>query len=307
MKKVLVTSISGRVGQPVLRTLHSLNHNDLIIYGADANCMEAGMHLCKQVFKIPKGSDPNYADELLKVCIRENIDLVLPTHDTEVFAISRNMGMFENIEIFISPVETIEICFDKYLTFEFCLKHDIPFAEAYLPSQYNGEFDDVIVKLRRGFAWQGIERNPTNIKSFSDEYIVQRFYKGMEVSCPFYVDKYGVVIDFITIIEKYDANNRVCIVTHEFREVLKPIVERLAKYLKIKGVLEIECIIDSEGKPHLIELNARFSNTTGVRSAFGFKDITWAIEEYIYGISPTKLQIMEGHSVRLFQDLIFVN
>lgn len=306
MKKILVTSISGRVGQPVLRTLHNLGHKDLTIFGSDANCLEHGLHLCEKVFKLPKGSDPRYAAELLKICQQEKIDLVLPTHDTEVFALSQNIEMFENIDLMISPSNTIKICFDKYLTHEFCKNYDIPFAEAYLPSQYSGEFDDVIVKLRKGFAWQGIERNPKNIKLFSDDFIVQKFYKGVEVSCPFYVDKKGKLIDFITIIEKYDANNRVCIVTNEYRNILKPVVEKLAKTLKIKGVLEIECIIDDEGNAHLIELNARFSNTTNVRAAFGFTDVKWIIEEYIYEKTPSLSKITEGHSVRLFQDLVFV-
>lgn len=305
MKKVLVTSISGRVGQPVLRTLHNLGHRDLTIFGSDANCLEHGLHLCEKVFKLPKGSDPQYVTELLTVCQREKIDFVLPTHDTEVLALSQNIEMFENIDLAISPEKTIDICFDKYLTYKFCKSYDIPFAEAFLPSQYNNEFDDVIVKLRKGFAWQGLEQNPENVKLFSDDYIVQKFYKGVEVSCPFYVDRNGRLIDFVTIIEKYDVNSRVCIVTSEYRNILKPIVEKLAKTLKVKGVLEVECIIDNEGNAHLIELNARFSNTTNVRAFFGFTDVKWIIEEYIYSKKPLPSNIREGHSVRFFQDLIF--
>ena len=304
MKKVLVTSISGRVGQPVLRTLYNLGHKDLLIFGSDANCLEHGLHQCVKVFNLPKGSEPLYATELLKLCQQEKIDLVLPTHDTEVFALSQNAEMFENIDLIISPPETIKTCFDKYLTYEFCKSCDVPFAEAYLPSQYNETFDDVIVKLRKGFAWQGIERNPKNIKSFSDDYMVQKFYKGTEVSCPFYIDKKGKLIDFITIVEKYDANNRVCIVTNEYRSILKPIVEKLANTLKIKGVLEIECIIDDNGNAHLIELNSRFSNTTNVRSAFGFTDVAWIIDEYVYGNDVSAQIIKDGYSVRLFQDII---
>jgi carbamoyl-phosphate synthase large subunit len=305
MKKVLVTSISGRVGQPVLRTLYNLGLKDVIIYGADANCLDHGQHLCEKMFKLPKGSDSTYNSTLVHLCKQEKIDLVLPTHDTEVFSLSKCIETDDTLDLIISPPATIDICFDKYLTYEFCKIHQIPFAEAYLPSQYNYEFDDVIVKLRKGFAWQGIERNPQNIKSFSDEFMVQKFYNGIEVSCPFYVNREGQLVDFITIVEKYDANNRVCIVTNEYRSILKPFVEKLATVLKIKGVLELECIIDDYGHPHLIELNARFSNTTNVRAAFGFTDVKWVVEEYVFGRSPIKTSITEGTSVRLFQDVIF--
>lgn len=304
-KKILVTSISGKVGQSVLRTLSELNYNISII-GTDFECLESGMHLCDKVFEVPSNTDTRYVNRIKDICDIEEIDLIIPTHDLNVFYLSKNKDILPQIAS--SSFEIVELFFDKYKNSKVFIDNKIPFAESFLPSEYKNNFSNIIIKPRRGFGWKELHINPKNPKEFSDEFVIQKLYKGIEISTPFYVDKNNKLVGFINIIEKYDSFKRVCRIVNDFDDLVKPILLDIISKINISGICEIESIFDFESKKLIpFEVNCRFSNTTAVRSKFGFNDVKLLIDELIYNKKLSNTTITTGSSVRVFKDLIYKN
>jgi carbamoyl-phosphate synthase large subunit len=103
--------------------------NELVKYFPDGKVFTADLHpelspACREsdgYFQVVKVSDPAYSDELLKVCIANNIKLVIPTLDTELIPLSENAMLFreKGIHLIISSPEIVRICRDKKKLFQY--------------------------------------------------------------------------------------------------------------------------------------------------------------------------------------------
>ena len=83
--------------------------------------MAPACHLADKFYNVPRVTNPEYVDRLLKICIENNVRLVIPTIDTELEILSAASGQFKEngIEIMISDHSFISMCRDKRLTISF--------------------------------------------------------------------------------------------------------------------------------------------------------------------------------------------
>lgn len=304
MKKILITTSSGIVGQGVLRVLKGLSF-EVFIIGTDSRFSESAIGFCDLVYKVPSGISKDYVKSIIEICQQNNVELIIPTHDLDLFCLSQHTDKLPPIAC--SNFEVIDLFFDKYKTYLRFSEIDVPFVETYLPSKYENQHQNTIVKPRNGYAWNELHLNPPNPREFSDEFVVQRLVEGIEFSTPFYVSNHQL-IGHINIQEKYKNVNRVCVVTKEFDYLIVPILEILASKIDIRGVCEIEYIITKDGRIVPFEVNCRLSNTVPTRSAFGFNDVEILLNEYLYDKKlDKKLKTSTGSSVRILKDLVFNN
>jgi carbamoyl-phosphate synthase large subunit len=61
----------------------------------------------------------------------------------------------------------------------------------------------------------------------------------------------------------------------------REMAERIASKLGLKGPLNVQFFI-TEGSPLIIELNPRFSGTTPVRTAVGFKEVDAILSNFLF-------------------------
>ena len=57
----------------------------------------------------------------------------------------------------------------------------------------SNQFDKLIVKPIEGRGSRDIYINPKNISAFSDKFLVQKLYEGIEVTIAFYVNKVNIL------------------------------------------------------------------------------------------------------------------
>lgn len=69
-------------------------------------------------FSVPKITDPTYCKELIEICMSNNIKLLIPTIDTELIILAKNIESFKNrgIEPIISSIDVMLMCRDKRKT-----------------------------------------------------------------------------------------------------------------------------------------------------------------------------------------------
>ena len=76
----------------------------------------------------------NYVEFLLNYCLLNDISAIIPLFDIDLLILSKNIDLFSknNIRIIVSPYETINICNDKWKTFNFLRSNKFSTPDTYL-------------------------------------------------------------------------------------------------------------------------------------------------------------------------------
>lgn len=304
-KRVLVSGIGGNVGQGIIRNIKATSYNIKII-GINVEDFSAGNHLCDVFYKVPYAYDSNYISKIKSIVENEKIDLIIPSTDYEVYHLSLNRNEIP-CEIAVSSANTTSNYLDKYNTFLHHKKHNIPFGKSYLPSTYNNEFSDCILKPRKGRGSRGLQINPKNFTHFSDqEYMVQELHKGKEITTAFYVDKENDLHGFITLERQLENGTTThCKVVTDYNEILAPILKKIIKSGEIYGSANLQSIVDKNGVITPFEINCRISGTNSIRANFGFEDVKYTLQEYLYHQKPDVPNIKKGVATRILMDVIY--
>ncbi len=304
-KKIIVTGIGGNVGQGIIRNIRKTNF-DIIVIGTNTESFSAGSHLCDSFYKVPYAYDEEYIPKIISIVEQEKIDLIIPSTDYEVYYLSLYKDKIP-CKIVVSEKETAAIYLDKYLTFKHLNENNIPFSSSVLPSEYKNEFDEIILKPRKGRGSRGLQINPKSVKGYSDEeYMVQKLHKGVEITTAFYVDKNNNLHGFITldrILENGTTTH--CKVVTQYDSKIRIILEDLIKVSNIRGSANIQSIVNEKGEIKPFEINCRISGTNSIRANFGFEDVNYTIEEWLYDLKPTSPKIINGIATRILMDVIY--
>ncbi len=114
---------------------------------------------------VPRIDDAEYIPRIKALCKKYQINGIISLIDPELTLLAENKDQFmqENIKILVSDKKIVDICFDKYSTYKFLEKSNIPAVPTYisLPEVVNKIENDhlhfpLIVKPRTGSASIGI-------------------------------------------------------------------------------------------------------------------------------------------------------
>jgi carbamoyl-phosphate synthase large subunit len=136
--------------------------------------------------------------------------------------------------------------------------------------------------------------------------MVQDLIRGEEITTAFYVTKDRELLGHITLSRSLENGaTSQCKVVTQFDEKLIPIMKKMIEHIPIAGSVNIQSIVTKEGNVVPFEVNCRISGTNSIRSNFGFKDVEYTIQEFLYGRKPSKPVITKGVAVRVLQDVIY--
>jgi carbamoyl-phosphate synthase large subunit len=300
---ILVTGIGGNVAQGVLRNVRTA-FPGIRLVGTDIRDVTAGHHFCDAAYRVPYCYAEGFAERILDICQRELVDLVIPGTDYEVVYLGRLAARLPMI-LGSSP-EVAWGFVDKLTTHAWFRERGIPFAASCLPSQYEGQFEHVVVKPREGRGSRGIHIDPTDPASFDDTYMVQKRIVGEEVTTAFYVTRRGDLHGHITLErELADGATERCSVTTAYDAQVGPLVEAMTAHFAIRGPCNIQSIVTDAGAIVPFEINCRYSGTNSIRSQFGFEDVRWGVEEYLLDQPPSPWTLRPGAAVRILMDIIY--
>ena len=179
------------------------------------------------------------------------IDLVVPLQDDAVYKCS----LITNCKVACSSAKASEICLDKVKFEKWCLAN---FPQFYPKS--TGSYPK-IYKPKFGFGSRGIvvARNKSEDPKLSpDEYVIQKFIDGKEYSVDGYFDLNSKMIDCVPRERIRVANGEVISSrTVEFKELQK-MTKLIGQRMKLKGPTCFQFIVGQDGKPFIMEINARF-------------------------------------------------
>lgn len=91
------------------------------LIGTDIELSAPGLAFADRAIKVPNIYDPDYVDIIVGLCVDYKIDAVISLNDLELPVLSKSKDKFEqlSIQLLVSSLDVIDICFDKLRTFEF--------------------------------------------------------------------------------------------------------------------------------------------------------------------------------------------
>lgn len=127
--RVFITG-AGAPGAPgIIKSLRSVRERKIEIFGGDANMENSvGAGLLDRSFRIPMADSPEFISSVLKICIDEKIDVVIPLVTRELFVFASNKKLFlkHNTRVSVSDPEPLNIANNKYLLMKYCRENNIP-------------------------------------------------------------------------------------------------------------------------------------------------------------------------------------
>lgn len=305
---ILITGIGGNVGQGILRNIKAVYPNIELI-GTNTIGFSAGNHLCDCVYTVPFAYDEKYIETIIELVNKHQVNLIIPSTDYEVYYLSLNKDKF-SIPVLASHHLASEMFLDKYLTSIEFEKYKIPFAKTILPSEFESKkFINNIAKPRKGRGSRGIVINPTDVNHLSDnEYLIQELAIGKEITTAFYITKTNELLGLITMERSLEnGTTQFCKVVSEYDNKLLPIIEAIKSNFKIVGSINIQCIVTTDNNIVPFEINARISGTNSIRSNFGFNDVIFGVDEWLFNKTLVKPTIKKGMAVRVLMDVIYLD
>ena len=303
MKSILVTGIGGVVGQGILRNLRAMAL-DAAIVGTNTTRTSAGNHLCDAVHAVPYAIDPDYIDAILRLVEQHDIGLIVPSTDYEAYHLALARERIPCV-VAASPAAVSGFCLDKFANFAAFAAHDIAFARSALPSSYDGTFDRIVVKPREGRGSRNIFVDPPDPARFGDDYVVQEYLDGPELTTTFYVLQTGELHGFITLRRDLEHGNTAsCEVVFDHDAQLASLLRRMVAAFPFRG----SCNVQSRVTPRGIvpfEINCRISGTNSIRSQFGFPDVAYTVQELLLRRMPDPPAVKKGCALRIMHDVIY--
>ena len=115
---ILVTASGAPGTAALLRALRTNGERGVRVVGTDMSPQAVGRHFCDRFYTVPAGSHPGFADAVLDVVRRENVDVVLPQSSFDLLALSEARERFMGTTVLVSPPEAIRTANDKASAYE---------------------------------------------------------------------------------------------------------------------------------------------------------------------------------------------
>jgi len=267
--KILLTSV-GRRGYLVKYFKRALG-KDGRVWGADSSPYTPAFEYCDKTILIPEIGECDYAAEVLTLCKKNKIDIVVPLIDPELIVLAKNRQQFydENILVVVSPVRTIEIAYDKFLTYQFGKDNGIAVPQTFiniddaLQAVSDGRLNfPLLVKPRNGSASLGILscQNESQLRfAFENcpQPMIQQYIKsdeyGIDSFCDFDFAPISVLCKKKLLMRAGETDKAVSVNDPALLDFGLKIVQKL----QVFGPADLDVVIDN-GEPKLLEINPRF-------------------------------------------------
>ena len=265
---ILILSAGRRVElvQSFQKAAKRLNIKSNVVAG-DCSETAPAIYFADRKAILPRINEDNYIDEIINVCNREGIRLVIPTIDTDLLLLSEERERIESESgavVLISSTDVISICRDKINTQKFLEENEFKIPKMYSEEELDsGEIDfPLFIKPKSGsssintFKVNNIEELAT-YRSLIKEPIVQDFMEGKEFTVDVFLDFDG---NLITVVPRLRMATRSGEISKgkiiKDREIIEDI-KRLVEVLKPIGHITVQLMKTNKGIEY-IEINPRF-------------------------------------------------
>lgn len=268
---IVVTAVGGGVGQSILKCLKDTPWRTA---GVDLYTTAAGLYLADEGFIGKPAADPEYIPRLMEVCEQTSARYVFPGMDAELQPLAENAHRFAAIgtTVVVSPPQVIELSDNKLALNRFLESRGItciPTAQT-LEEAEQTLTPPYIVKPAVGCRSIGVRRvEDLKQANLQPGEIIQEYIPGDEYTCGS-VSFDGQSVGVIAMRRELRGGDTYKAYVDQ-NPVVLDVVQQLIQIIKPVGPcnFQLRC---RDGRPYLLEMNARCSGTTAARMLAGFNE-----------------------------------
>jgi len=278
----MVTGVGSTTAISIIKGIRKQNDYIAHVTGVDINKKNeiAGSTFCDSYYKIPEAGDKQYINTLLDIVKKEEIEILFPVIDIELNIISKFIKFFNELGVFvwISEPKTINICNDKYHTYNFFKDNKIKTPKTLLPNDVDKNMKrlifPLIIKPRDGVSSRDVYKVNDLVElqryiKIVNNSIIQEYIEGTEYTIDVLSDYNSNALSAVPR-ERIETRGGI---SYKGKIVVNnKLVDsgrNIAQLLKIRGACNIQCIINKKGDIYFIEVNPRFSGSLPLTIAAG--------------------------------------
>lgn len=260
------------------------------VFAADAGKSAPASFVTDHRVQVPRVSSPDYIPELLSLCERLKIRLLISLIDTDLTLLSQHKAKFIDVgtEVLVCDPATNEICFDKNNTWQFFTDNEIDTPKVFSENEIqnlNASDFPLLVKPWDGSCSIGVNKvNSLEELHFFRQYvknaIVQEYIQGDEYTCDAYVDFNGQVR---CVVPRKRLETRAGEVskglTVNDADIIEAVNNVVAKLPHAAGCMTVQCFKQADGRICFIEINPRFGGGHPLSLHAGADFPKWIIQE----------------------------
>jgi carbamoyl-phosphate synthase large subunit len=321
MINILVTAVGSELAFSVIKAL-KLASFPFKLFGSDINREVVGKYWCDKFYQVPLAiHEAAYIQKLKEIIKSEGIHAIIPTNDVEILTLSRYKEELQNscnCIVVTNSFEEVERFNDKWLSYLWFDENKIPCPRTYLLKDVimqekilSGLTFPMILKPRIGGGSRSIFKIHS-IKELLDfslvmpDHVLQEYLypDNEEYTAGVYRTRNDEV--FVIILKrtlKFGMTNTAeTVLDSDLENFIRKSILRT----KLAGSVNIQFRLTHQG-PKVLEINPRFSGTTGIRANFGFNDIEMAINEFVLNNELIQPDIKSGFVLRYFEEQYHFN
>jgi carbamoyl-phosphate synthase large subunit len=261
------------------------------------------IHAADACYRAPRILSPDYLDTVLRICIKEKINLVIPLMDLDIVVFSRNRKRFEErgIQLLLHPAATIELSMDKLATYETLHRGGIPAARTVMAADWKQAVDEwgfpIMLKPRHADMKASGEytiQRVNNLKEMNEiwgsisekenKYVLQEFLPGTELTVDFFCGQDGKVVSVVpaerlsALSKAFSKDGGAIDQGRTFHDdSIAETIRKMAAHIAFWGAANIQGYRDQEGQVKVIEINPRFTGATVLTKGAGHDYFQWSV------------------------------
>jgi carbamoyl-phosphate synthase large subunit len=246
--------------------------------------------------KVVRCTSVDFIPQMLEICHKHNIKLIVPTIDTELLVYAENSALFKEIgtKIHISDSNFVAAARDKEATFRILRNNHIPVPESWnahdLAKAEKIPFP-LFLKPKGGSGSKGISF-VFSIKELREkigsreDWLAQEVCTGQEYTINCFYNREGVCVSCVPHLRKFVRDGEVCFAVTERVPEFSSIAHQFSQIFQgIWGCICFQGFKNEDGNIQVFEINARFGGGYPICDYAGGTFARWILQDVI-GITP---------------------
>lgn len=315
---VLITAVGSELSFSILKALKKVTTLNITTIGCDIYPEVVGKYWCDYFHQVPPVKEKEAYISAIKNLIKtHHIKFIIPTSDYELPILSeiKNVLLTDfQCHALVNNIDMLSIFNNKWKAHEYLLKNDVPVPKTIHIQQSKNIFEDLqkeqidypfIIKPIIGGGSRAIYKinNETQLRQtlpILESSLIQEYLHpdNEEYSAGTYRTSNNKV--FVIILKrtlKFGMTNTASVVDSE---ELTLFCKQTILKTDLIGSNNIQFRLTKSG-PKILEINPRFSGTTGIRANFGFNDVEMWVKDLLNHtlFDPT---IIKGFVLRFMEE-----
>jgi carbamoyl-phosphate synthase large subunit len=299
---VLISSAGRRVEllRGFRRALDAIGATAGRVLATDCSWYSSAFHDADEAFLVPRLDDPEFVPRLLELCVKHDVDLIVPTIDTEMPVWAAHRDQFDAIgtTIALSSRDVVTIAADKQRTHDWLVAQGFPTVAQTEPSAALADLGTwafpLMAKPRFGSAGLGVGlvRDAEELALVArrghelGEIVVQRVAPGVEHTIDVLADRTGRCACAVPRrrieVRAGEVSKGVTVRSAVLQDLAARVCEALPGAC---GALNVQVFVDGDvNEPDnltVIEINARYGGGFPLSLEAGADFPRWMLEELL--------------------------